>query len=141
MNKKIKRLVKLQIKGGEANPAPPIGTCLGPFGINMMSFCNEFNKKTNEQKGEIIPVVVTIYEDRTFSFTIKTSLVTYMIKKAIGIKKGSSLSKTNKVGKITKEQIKNIATYKLKELNAYNVSAAIKTIEGTVKSMGVEIEK
>jgi len=139
MAKKIAAIVKLQVTAGQANPAPPIGPALGQHGINIMEFCKQFNEQTASQAGTILPVVITIYADRTFSFITKTPPAAVLIKKAIGIDKGSKEPNRSKVGEITKAQIEEIAKLKLKDLNARKVESAVKIIEGTAKSMGVKI--
>ena len=139
MAKKIAAVVKLQVTAGQANPAPPIGPALGQHGINIMEFCKQFNEQTANQAGTILPVVITIYADRTFSFITKTPPAAVLIKKAIGIDKGSKEPNRSKVGEITKAQIEEIAKLKLKDLNARKVESAVKIIEGTAKSMGVKI--
>jgi large subunit ribosomal protein L11 len=139
MAKKITAQVKLQVTAGQANPAPPIGPALGQHGINIMEFCKQFNEQTADQTGTILPVIITIYADRTFSFITKTPPATVLIKKAIGIDKGSKEPNRIKVGEITKSQIEEIAKLKLKDLNARTIEAATKIIEGTAKSMGVKI--
>jgi len=139
MAKKITAQVKLQVTAGQANPAPPIGPALGQHGINIMEFCKQFNEQTANQAGTILPVIITIYADRTFSFVTKTPPAAVLIKKAIGIDKGSKEPNRIKVGEITKSQLEEIAKLKLKDLNARTVEAATKIIEGTAKSMGVKI--
>ncbi len=139
MAKKITAQVKLQVTAGQANPAPPIGPALGQHGINIMEFCKQFNEQTADQTGTILPVIITIYADRTFSFITKTPPAAVLIKKAIGIEKGSKEPNRSKVGEITKAQIEEIAKLKLKDLNARKVESAVKIIEGTAKSMGVKI--
>ena len=140
MAKKLITQVKLQIPGGAANPAPPIGPALGQHGVNIAGFCKEFNEKTKDKNGEIVPVVISIYEDRSFSFIMKTPPVAEMIKKAAGITKGSGKPLQEKVGKITKAQVREIATKKMPDLNANDVEAAMRMVEGTAKQMGVTIE-
>ena len=139
--KKIKATVKLQISAAQANPAPPVGTALGPQGINIGEFCQKFNEATKDQVGNIIPVVITIYEDRTFDFKLKTPPVSDLLKKAAGINKGSDKPNRKKVGKVTESQIKEIAEKKMPDLNADDLDAAIKMVEGTARNMGIEIEK
>jgi len=138
--KKIKATVKLQIPAAQANPAPPVGTALGPQGINIGEFCQKFNEATKDQVGNIIPVVITIYEDRTFEFKLKTPPVSDLLKKAANVSKGSDKLNRKKVGKVTKAQVKEIAEKKLPDLNADDIEAAIKMVEGTAKNMGIEIE-
>jgi large subunit ribosomal protein L11 len=139
MPKKIKAIVKIAIQAGSANPAPPVGTALGPQGIKIMDFCNEFNEKTKDQRGSVIPAVVTIYEDRSFSFIIKKPPVSDMIKKAAGIQKGTGLTGREKSGKLTMAQVEEIATKKMPDLNTKDLEAAKRSVMGTAKSMGVEV--
>lgn len=139
MAKKITGYIKLQIPAGKANPSPPVGPALGQHGVNIMEFCKAFNAKTQADEGTITPVVITVYADRSFSFVTKTPPASVLIKKAIGLEKGSSVPNKNKVGKLTKEQVKEIAQKKMPDLNAASLEAAILTIEGTARSMGVEI--
>lgn len=139
MAKKVKTIVKLAIQAGTANPAPPVGTALGPHGIKIMDFCNEFNEQTKEMRGSLIPAIITIYEDRSFDFIIKKPPVTDMIKKVTGISKGSGTAGREKIGKITSAQIEKIATDKLVDLNTKDLEAAKKMVAGTARSMGIEI--
>jgi large subunit ribosomal protein L11 len=139
MAKKIKIIVKLAIMAGAANPAPPVGTALGPQGIKIMDFCNEFNEKTKDMKGSLIPSVITIFEDRTFTFIIKKPPVSDMIKKITGIEKGSGTTGREKIGKITQAQIEKVATDKMVDLNTKDLEAAKHMVAGTAKSMGFEI--
>lgn len=139
MAKKITGYVKLQIPAGKATPAPPVGPALGQHGVNIMGFCKEFNEKTAKQVGYIIPVVITVYADRTFTFIMKTPPAPILIKKAIGIESGSGEPNKKKVGKITKAQIKEIAETKMPDLNAASVESAMRMIAGTARSMGVEV--
>lgn len=141
MAKKIKTLIKLNIPAGEATPAPPVGPALGQHGLNIMEFVKAYNDKTADKKGTIIPVVVTVYEDRTFSFVTKTPPAATLIKKALGIQTASGTPNKQKVGKINKEQVRKIAETKMEDLNAKDIENAMKIIEGTARSMGVEIEK
>ena len=141
MAKKVISLIKLQVKGGQANPAPPVGTALGPHGVNIMSFCKEFNEKTQQQNGTVIPVVITVYEDRSFSFIMKTPPAPVLLKKAAGIEKASGVPNREKVGKVTKAQVKEIAEYKLPDLNATDIDVAMRIIEGTARSMGITVEE
>ena len=141
MAKKVISLIKLQVKGGQANPAPPVGTALGPHGVNIMSFCKEFNEKTQQQNGTVIPVVITVYEDSSFSFIMKTPPAPVLLKKAAGIEKASGVPNCEKVGKVTKAQVKEIAEYKLPDLNAADIDAAMRIIEGTARSMGITVEE
>jgi large subunit ribosomal protein L11 len=139
MAKEIKTIVKIQIPAGQANPAPPVGTALGPHGLNLQDFCARFNEATKDKIGNIIPAEVTIYKDRTFEFKLKTPPAADLLKKAAGIEKGSGVPQKNKVGKVTKKQIREIAETKMTDLNANDVEAAMKMIEGTAKNMGIEI--
>jgi large subunit ribosomal protein L11 len=141
MAKKITRKVKLQVQGGKANPAPPVGTALGPLGINIMDFCNAFNEKTRDQMGVVIPCVITVYEDRTFDFIMKKPPAAVLILSELGIAKGSDNSKKNKVAKMSKMQLRNIAETKMEDLNAHSIEQAEKIIAGTARSMGIEVEK
>ncbi len=137
--KKITAVVKLQLNAGKATAGPPVGSSLGPHGINIPAFVKEFNEKTASQEGFIIPVEMTIYQDRSFTFVLKTPPAAVLIKKAIGIESGSGKPNTTKVGKITKEQVRKIAETKMKDLNANDVEAAMRMIEGTARSMGVVV--
>ena len=137
--KPVKAVVKLQIEAGKANPAPPIGTALGPQGINIMNFCKEFNAATAKMAGDVIPAVITIYEDRTFSFIMKTPPASSLLKKLAGIEKGAANPLTTKVGKVTKAQLRQIAEQKLIDLNTQDVEKAMKIVAGTAKNMGIEI--
>jgi len=139
MAKKITALVKLQVTAGQANPAPPIGPALGQHGINIMEFCKQFNEQTVSQTGTVLPVIITIYADRSFSFITKTPPAAVLLKKAISVDKGSKEPNRSKVGEISKAQVEEIAKLKLKDLNARTVEAAVKIIEGTARSMGVKI--
>lgn len=141
MPKKIKTTLKLQIPAGKANPAPPVGTALGPHGLNLMDFCNKFNNGTRDKGDSVIPVIITIYEDRSFSLEFKTPPVSDMIRKALKVEKGSGNPLKNKIGKLTKAQLKQIAEAKMQDLNANDLVAAEKIIAGTARSMGVEVEK
>lgn len=139
MAKKIKAVVKLALQAGMANPAPPVGTALGPHGIKIMDFCNEFNAKTADMKGSLIPAIITIFEDRSFEFIIKKPPVSDMIKKVTGITKGSGTTGREKIGKITNAQITQIAENKIVDLNTKDLEAAKRMVAGTAKSMGFEI--
>jgi len=139
MAKKIKCIVKLAIQAGTANPAPPVGTALGPHGIKIMEFCQEFNEKTKEMKGSVIPAIITIFEDRSFSFILKKPPVSDMIKKMAGIEKGSGTTGKEKIGKLNMSQVEQIANAKMPDLNTSDIEAAKKTVMGTARSMGVEI--
>lgn len=138
--KPIKTTIKLQIPAGQANPAPPIGPALGQHGLNIQDFCTKFNEATKDKTGDIIPVEITVYEDRTFDFKLKTPPAAELLKKAAGLEKGSSEPSKKKVGKVTKEQIRQIAEKKMVDLNAYSVEQAEKIVEGTARSMGIEVK-
>jgi len=138
--KPIKTIIKLQIPAGQANPAPPIGPALGQHGLNIQDFCTKFNEVTKDKTGDIIPVEITVYEDRTFDFKLKTPPAAELLKKAASLEKGSSEPHKKKVGKVTKEQIRQIAEKKMVDLNAYSVEQAEKIVEGTARSMGIEIK-
>lgn len=140
MGKKAKAIVKLQITAGKATPAPPVGTALGPHGINIMQFCKEYNAKTANMAGMVVPCEITIYQDRSFSFTLKTPPAPVLLKKAAGLEKGSGVPNRNKVGSVTKKQVREIAELKMKDLNAIDIEGAMKMIEGTARSMGIEIK-
>jgi large subunit ribosomal protein L11 len=137
MAKKVTAVVKLQIPAGKANPAPPVGSILGPHGVNIMGFCKEFNEKTNNQPGMIIPAEITIYEDRSFSFILKTPPASVLLKKAAGLEKASDNPLRNKVGQVTKAQVQEIAEIKMPDLNASDIESAMRIIEGSARSMGI----
>ena len=139
MAKKITGYIKLQVPAGKANPSPPIGPALGQHGVNIMEFCKAFNAKTQADEGTITPVVITVYADRSFTFITKTPPVPILIKKALGIERGSAIPNKTKVGKLTKTQVEEIAKKKMPDLNAASVEAAMRTVEGTARSMGVDI--
>ncbi len=139
MAAKVKAVVKLQLEAGKATPGPPVGSTLGPHGINIAGFTKDFNEKTASQAGFIIPVVITIYEDRSFTFELKTPPAAVLIKKAIGIDKGSDKPNKTKVGKITKEQVRKIAEMKMPDLNAGSIESAMSMVAGAARSMGVEV--
>lgn len=141
MAKEIAAMVKLQIPGGKANPAPPVGPALGQHGVNIMEFCKAFNAKTQQQEGTIIPVVVTIFSDRTFTFILKTPPASDLLKKAAGIIKGSAVPNKDKVGQVTSSQIDEIARLKMPDLNATDLPGAVRIIEGTARSMGIQVVK
>jgi large subunit ribosomal protein L11 len=140
MAKKIVANIKLQVSAGKATPAPPVGSALGPHGLNIMDFCKAFNAKTAKQEGLIIPVVVTVYSDRSYSFVTKTPPAAVLLKKAANIAKGSGEPNKNKVGKVTMKDVREIAQLKMPDLNASNIDAAINIVLGTARSMGVEVE-
>lgn len=139
MAKKIIGNVKLQVKGGQANPSPPIGPALGQHGVNIAEFCKAFNARTQNQVGTVIPVIITIYADRTFSFITKTPPASVLLKQAAKIAKGSGEPNKNKVGEVSRKQVEEIAKTKFEDLNAYNMESAVKIIEGTARSMGISI--
>ena len=139
MAKKVQAMVKLQIPAGKATPAPPVGTALGPHGVNIMDFCKNFNAKTAKDEGLIIPVVVTIYVDRTYSFITKTPPVAILVKRAVNLAKGSAEPNKNKVGKITEKQIEDIAKIKMPDLNCFDLDAAKAQVRGACRSMGVDV--
>ncbi len=137
--KEIKAKVKLQISGASATPAPPVGTALGPQGINLMDFCKKFNAETAQRKGDVVPVIVTVYKDRTFDFVLKTPPTSELVRKKVNAKKGSAKPNSIKIGKISWADIEEIAKVKLEDLNAADLEAAKKTVAGTARSMGVDI--
>jgi len=140
MAKEVSGYLKLQVRGGQANPAPPVGPALGSKGINIMEFCNQFNARTEDRKGQVLPVVISIYKDKSFDFVIKTPPASVLILQAANKKKGSDQPNLNKVASITWEQIKQIAETKMKDLNAFKVGSAMKMIAGTARSMGVRVK-
>ncbi|MBI4301837.1 MAG: 50S ribosomal protein L11 [Chloroflexi bacterium] len=140
MAKKIKAVLKLQLPAGKATPAPPVGPALGQHGVNIMAFCKDYNEQTAVQAGSIVPVEVTIYEDRSFSFVLKTPPAADLLKKALGIEKGSGNPKAQKVGTVSQDKIKEIAELKMKDLNAVDIKMAMRIVEGTARSMGIAVE-
>jgi len=140
MAKKVMGVVKLQIAAGQATPAPPVGPALGQYGINMMEFIKSYNEKTAAQTGTIIPVEITVYEDRSFTYVLKTPPAAELLKKAAGVEKGSGVPNRDKVGKVSQAKVREIAELKMVDLNANDVDAAMKIIEGTARSMGIEVE-
>lgn len=140
MAKAIKTILKLQLPAGAANPAPPVGTALGPHGINIQDFCKKFNEATKDMTGDVVPAEITIYEDRSFEFKLKTPPASALLKRAAGIEKGSGDQLKNKVGKVTREDVRRIAERKMVDLNAYDVEAAMKIVEGTARNMGIEVK-
>ncbi len=140
MAKKITGYIKLQIPAGAATPAPPVGPALGQHGVNIMEFCKTFNARTQGQQGLIIPVVITVFSDRTFTFITKTPPAAVLLLRAAGIPKGSGVPNKNKIGKVTKKQVEEIAKTKMPDLNAASLEAAVKTVEGTARSMGIEVQ-
>lgn len=141
MAKKVKTILKLNLAAGEATPAPPVGPALGQHGVPIMDFIKEYNAKTAKQKGQVIPAVITVYEDRSFTFITKLPPVAAMIKKTAGLQKGSGKPNTEKVGKLSRNQLKDIAKEKMDDLNAVDIEAAMKIVAGTARSMGVDVEK
>jgi len=140
MAKKIRVVIKLQIPAGQANPAPPVGPALGQHGINIMAFCKEYNERTSDQMGSIIPAEVTVFDDRSFTFITKTPPTTDLLKKALGVEKGANASGHEEIGKLSRDKLREIAQLKAKDLNAINIEGAERIIEGTARSMGIEIE-
>jgi len=139
MAKKVVGKIGLQLQAGKATPAPPVGPALGPYSLNIMAFCKEYNERTQSQAGMVIPVEITVYEDRTFTFVTKTPPASFLIKRALGIESGSAVPNRNKVGKITQKQLREIAETKMADLNANDVDMAMRIIAGTARSMGVEV--
>jgi large subunit ribosomal protein L11 len=137
--KKVRAVIKIELEAGKATPAPPVGTALGPHGINIMEFCKAYNEKTASQAGDVVPAEITIYEDRSLTFILQTPPAVNLLKKAAGIDKGSPKPNREKVGKVSREQLVQIAQLKMKDLNAYDMDAAVKMIEGTARSMGLEV--
>jgi large subunit ribosomal protein L11 len=140
MAKKVKAVVTLQIAAGKANPAPPIGPALAQHGINLMGFCKEYNARTSNRIGEIVPAEITIFSDGSFKFTLKSPPTAFLLRRAAGLEKGSSEPNRNKVGTLTRQQVREIAEIKMKDLNAINVEGAMAQIEGTARSMGIDVE-
>ena len=140
MAKKVKAVIKLQIQAGKANPAPPVGPALGQHGVNIMAFCKDYNERTASQAGSIIPVEITVYEDRSFTFITKTPPTTDLLKKALSVEKGSGDTGREKVGKLSRDKLREIAQLKAKDLNAVDIEVAERIIEGTARSMGIEVE-
>jgi len=137
--KKIRTTLKIELQAGKATPAPPVGTALGPHGVNIMEFCRTYNERTAQQAGDVVPAEITVFEDRSFVFVLKTPPAVNMLKKAAGIEKGSEKPRREKAGSVTREQVRAIAEAKAKDLNAYEVDRAMKMIEGTARSMGLEV--
>ena len=140
MAKKVKAVIKLQISAGKANPAPPVGPALGQHGVNIMAFCKEYNERTASQAGSIVPAELTVYEDRSFSFVTKTPPAADLLKRSLGLEKGSSVPNRQKVGKLSREQLREIAQVKMPDLMTSDIEAAMRTIEGTARNMGIEVE-
>ena len=139
MAKKLRAVIKLQLQAGQATPAPPVGPALGQHGANIMAFCKEYNERTSSQAGSIIPVEIIVFEDRSFTFALKTPPASDLIKKALGLEKGSPAQIREKVGTISRAQVRQIADVKMKDLNAFDIEAAMRMVEGTARSMGVEV--
>jgi large subunit ribosomal protein L11 len=139
MAKKVRAIIKLQIEAGKANPAPPVGPALGQHGVNIMAFCKDYNERTASQAGTVVPVEITVYEDRSFAFVLKTPPASDLLKRAAGIDKGSSAQRREKVGQVSRDQLREIAEIKLRDLNTTSVEAAMKMVEGTARSMGIEV--
>ncbi len=139
MAKKVRTVLTLQIPAGQANPAPPVGTALGPHGINIMDFCKAYNEQTKDRQGQVVPARITIFEDRSFTFVLKTPPASDMLKKAAGVASGSSANRTQKAGSISRDQLREIAEVKLPDLNTNDVEQAMKIVEGTARSMGIEV--
>lgn len=140
MAKKVKAIIKLQIQAGKANPAPPVGPALGQHGVNIMAFCKEYNERTSSQEGSVIPVEITVYDDRSFTFITKTPPTTDLLKKALGIEKGAGSSGHEEAGRLSRDKLHEIAQVKAKDLNATTIEAAERIIEGTARSMGIKVE-
>jgi len=140
MAKKVKGITKLQIEAGKANPAPPIGPALAGYGINIMAFCKEYNARTSNRPGEVIPAEITVYSDGSFTFVLKTSPTAVLLRKAAKVEKGSAQPNRAKVGKVTRQQVREIAEIKMKDLNAINIEGAMKQVEGTARNMGITVE-
>lgn len=137
--KRIRLVLKLELQAGKATPAPPVGTALGPHGVNIMDFCKQYNEKTAQRPGEVVPAEITIFEDRSFTFVLKTPPTVFLLKKAAGVEKGSAKANREKIGKITFDQLRSIAEAKAQDLNATDIDNAVKMIEGTARSMGLEV--
>ena len=141
MAKKIRAIIKLQIEAGKANPAPPVGPALGQHGVNIMAFCKDYNERTGSQAGTIVPVEITVFEDRSFTYVLKTPPVSDLLKRAIAIEKGSAAQKREKVGQISPAKVREIAEIKLRDLNTTDVESAVRIVEGTARSMGIEVRE
>ncbi len=137
--KKVRAVLKIELQAGKATPAPPVGTALGPHGVNIMEFCRAYNDRTSQQVGDVVPAEITVFEDRSFTFVLKTPPAVNLLKKAAGIEKGSIKPRREKAGTVTREQVRSIAEAKAKDLNAYEIDKAMKMIEGTARSMGLEV--
>ena len=139
MAKKVRSIIKLQIEAGKANPAPPVGPALGQHGVNIMAFCKDYNEKTSSQAGTIVPVEITVFEDRSFTFVLKTPPASDLLKRAADIEKGSAVQLRETAGQVTRDQVRKIAETKMRDLNAHDIEQAMKQIEGTARSMGIEV--
>ena len=139
MSKKLKAIVRLQLEAGKANPAPPVGPALAGHGINIMAFCKEYNARTSNRMGEVLPAEITVFTDGSFTFVLKTSPAAVLLRKAAGVEKGSGVPNKDKVGKVTRKQVREIAELKMKDLNAINVEGAMKQVEGTARSLGINV--
>ena len=137
--KKVRTVLKIELQAGKATPAPPVGTALGPHGVNIMEFCRAYNDRTSQQVGDVVPAEITVFEDRSFTFVLKTPPAVNLLKKAAGIEKGSIKPRREKAGTVTREQVRSIAEAKAKDLNTYEIDKAMKMIEGTARSMGLEV--
>ncbi len=140
MAKEVEGLIKVMVKGGQANPSPPVGPALGAKGVNIMEFCKRFNARTQEQQGKVLPVVITVYKDKSFDFVIKTPPAAMQLLEAAGLKKGSAVSNRDKVGKVTWDQVRKIAENKMEDLNAFKIESAMRMVAGTARSMGIEMD-
>jgi large subunit ribosomal protein L11 len=141
MSKKLKAIVRLQLEAGKANPAPPVGPALAGHGINIMAFCKEYNSRTASRQGEVIPAEITVYTDGSFTFVLKTPPAAVLLRKAAGVEKGSGVPNKDKVGSVTRKQVREIAELKMKDLNAVDLDGAMKQVEGTARSMGITVEE
>jgi large subunit ribosomal protein L11 len=141
MSKKLKAIVRLQLEAGKANPAPPVGPALAGHGINIMAFCKEYNARTGNRQGEVIPAEITVYTDGSFTFVLRTSPAAVLLRKAAGVEKGSGVPNKEKVGSVTRKQVREIAEIKMKDLNANDIEGAMKQVEGTARSMGITVEE
>jgi large subunit ribosomal protein L11 len=140
MAKKVRAIIKLQIEAGKANPAPPVGPALGQHGVNIMAFCKDYNEKTASQAGTVVPVEITVFEDRSFTYVLKTPPVSELLKKALGVEKGSPTQKREKIGELPREKVREIAQIKLRDLNTSDIESAMAMVEGTARSMGIEVK-
>jgi large subunit ribosomal protein L11 len=138
--KKVRTVLKLELQAGKATPAPPVGTALGPHGLNIMDFCKQYNERTSSKAGEVVPVEITIFEDRSFTFVLKTAPTVFLLKQAAGVEKGSDKPNRDKVGRVSMDQLRTIAETKQQDLNAYDLDHAVKMVAGTARSMGLEVD-